>query len=77
MNVIIIIIPLLVYVISKRKEYIFIYSHFLSVIDISITLLSISIFSYHLAKYLFIYLSIYLSSVHSSICLSVCPPLVN
>lgn len=77
MNVIIIIIPLLVYVISKRKEYIFIYTHFLSVINIFITLLSISILSYHLAKYLFLYLSIYLSSIHSPICLSACPPLVN
>lgn len=64
MNVIIIIIPLLVYVISKRKEYIFIYTHFLSVINIFITLLSISILSYHLAKYLFLYLSIYLSSIY-------------
>lgn len=77
MNVIIITIPLLVYVISKRKKYIFIYTHFLSVINIFITLLSISILSYHLAKYILLYLSIYLSSIHSPICLSACPPLVN
>lgn len=61
---------------KKERIYIYLYP-FLSVINISITLLSISILSYHLAKYLFVYLSIYLSSIHSPICLSVCPPLVN